>query len=91
MTPLEISILLHYHSRADDFREGDFSAPAVRQAIDWFRGSAEMLIQGTEPTNGKTYKLTERGEVFVDALLKLPLPVRQRAWVMPQEAEDKKP
>ena len=82
MTPLELSILIHYRGSAADFRFGDFSAPAVRQAIDWFKGSAEML----EPTNkdehpDATYRLTAKGQFFVDQLCAMPLPVS--VWVMP--------
>lgn len=36
MTPLELSILLHYYGCADDFRNGDFSAPAVSAAFETF-------------------------------------------------------
>jgi hypothetical protein len=36
MTPLEIQIALTYHATANDFRDGDFTAPAVRDTIDRF-------------------------------------------------------
>ena len=29
MTPLLIEIMLHYYSRVDDYRNGNFDAPAV--------------------------------------------------------------
>lgn len=82
MTPLEISILIHYRGSTADFRFGDFSAPAVREAIDWFRDDVGML----EPTNSNdfpeaTYKLTEKGNFFIDQLCAMPLPVS--VWVMP--------
>lgn len=86
MTPLELSILIHYRGHAEDYRFGDFSAPAVRRAIDWFRGEAGML----EPTNrdaypNAAYKLTKKGEFFVDRLCEMPLPVS--VWVMPDATE----
>lgn len=82
MTPLELEILIHYRGSATDYRFGDFSAPAVRQAIDWFRGEAGLL----EPTNRNdypdaTYKLTDKGNFLVDQLCAMPLPVS--VWVMP--------
>ncbi len=86
MTPLQLSILLHYRGHATDFREGDFSAPAVREAIDWFRDDARML----EATNGNmhssaAYRLTEKGEAFVEALCEMPLPVCK--WEIPSNTE----
>ena len=80
MTPLEIDIMLHYYARADDYRQGDFDAPAVRQAIDIFRGPLNLL----EPAEDKSYanyRITERGKVFVQALMNVPLPVQ--TWAMP--------
>lgn len=85
MSPLEIEILLWYHTRPVDFREGDFSAPAVRSAIDRFRDVHGLLQERTEKVSGdfRTYSLTERGEVYVSALMSLPLPVRECKWVIP--------
>lgn len=34
MTPLQVEILTHYHRRWDDYRDGDFSSPWVRAAIE---------------------------------------------------------
>ena len=82
MTPLELSILIHYYCHVEDYRFGDFSATAVRGAIDWFKGSAGML----EPSNRNDYpdaiyKLTDKGIFFVEQLCNVPLPVR--SWTMP--------
>lgn len=85
MTPLEIDILLWYHTRAVDYREGDFSAPAVRQTIDNFRDVLGLLqaVAPDERLDGdyRTYRLTERGRVYLDALMDLPLP--EQRWVVP--------
>lgn len=89
MTPLELSILIHYRGCANDFRDGDFSAPAVRDAIDRFRDVLKLIeFDNTETKHfsfneTRTYRLTERGRVFVDALCEAPLPIQ--AWVMPSE------
>lgn len=89
MTPLELSILIHYRGGANDFRDGDFSAPAVREALEHFRttlGLIEYDNTETKPfsfNETRTYRLTERGRVFVDALCGAPLPIQ--AWVMPSE------
>lgn len=88
MTPLEIDIALWYHTRAVDYRDGDFSAPAVRETIDSFRGDLGLLeaIRDEDRWDGdyRTYRLTPRGTAYVEALQGLPLPVCQ--WVIPAEA-----
>lgn len=82
MTPLEIEILLHYYGHSDDYRQGDFSAPAVRDAIDRFKGHMELLEpEGQLGQVHHMYRLTERGKVYVEALMVIPLPVK--AWKMP--------
>ena len=95
MSPLEISILIHYKGHADDFNNGDFSAPAVRDAIDKFRDTTDswtvsgMLEQmSLEERRDSNYKLTEKGHVFVDALCALRPPVQ--VWVMPPNANQEK-
>jgi hypothetical protein len=80
VTPLEIGILLHYRGTVGDYRGGDFSAPAVRDAIDRFRDIDGMLAYDNDRRD-RTYALTERGEAYVQALMAVPLPVQQ--WVMP--------
>lgn len=80
MTPLDIEILLHYHSRANDFRDGDFTAPAVAETIDSFRFAKDLLQ--SDNLGPRKYKLTERGDAHVLALLNLPLPVA--VWVTPK-------
>lgn len=81
MSPLEIEILLWYFARCSDFRDGDFSAPAVRGAIDTFRDVDKLI----EPIASgiASYQLTERGKAYVNALLAIPLPVCR--WEIPQQ------
>lgn len=80
MTILQLEILLHYGASQSDYRDGDFSSPAVREAINMFRDELGML---ETPGRGRcqAYGLTERGRVFVAALKAVPLPVQ--TWVMP--------
>lgn len=87
MTPLEIDIILWYHTRAVDYRDGDLSAPAVREAVDRFR-DVDGLLELRPPTGSgdfRTYRLTERGQAYVDALIMTPLPICQ--WVIPCPAQ----
>jgi hypothetical protein len=79
MTPLAIEILMHYHTRPGDYRDGDFSAPAVRELIDRFNGHDALLEASTDIRT--SYRLSKRGEVCIEALQAIPLPVQ--AWIMP--------
>lgn len=84
MTPLQVEILLWYHARACDYRDGDFTAPAVREAIDHFRDRTDTLKENphtNEPGIYQTYRLTDRGEAFIKAILELPYPVCR--WEVP--------
>lgn len=86
MSPLQLEILLHYYACANDFRDGDFTAPAVSEAIEDFRCKDGLLCAGGDGNHGPTYQLTPRGRVFVDALCALPLP--EQVWVMPAQAKE---
>lgn len=76
MSPLSCEILLHYYSRAEDFRSGDFSAPAVRDSIDWFLKESMLERDGGD----MAYRITERGRAWVDHILSRPFPVNR--WVI---------
>lgn len=79
MTPLEISILLHYHVTPTDYRDGDFSAPAVRSAMDQFKDTGFLAL--SEAAADRVYAATEKTTVFVEALCAVPEPVQH--WVIP--------
>lgn len=71
MTPLQIDIMLHYYAMGDDYREGDFSAPAVKESIDWL--DDERMILRTLSGNPQ-YRITDKGRAYVDYLCSVPLP-----------------
>ncbi len=83
MSPLALDILLHYYTSASDYRDGDYSAPAVRELIDAFKGDLMLLEERPELERYKygLYQLTQRGNVFVAHLCSIPLPIQ--VWVMP--------
>jgi len=81
MTPLKIEMLLWYYSRVEDYREGDFSAPAVREAIDSFLADGLLMLSDAVPRT-RSYCLTDRGEAYVKHLMAIPLPVA--VWVVRQ-------
>lgn len=77
MTPLQIEILLHYNCGSTDYRDGDFSAPAVSEALRQFQ--VEDLLEPTFKTGvgvmpQPKFALTDRGSAYVAALQAVPLP-----------------
>lgn len=90
MTPLEIEILMHYGTRMDDYRGGDHSAPAVKEAISRFMEEGLLTHQGftverfDDGTLKARYAVTERCRFYLEELCKVPLPIQK--WVMPDAA-----
>lgn len=78
MSPLAIEIILHYHCTRGDYRDGDFSAPAVRELIDWM--ADEKLID-YRPGGG--YQSTSRLTAVVGKLCSVGLP--EMRWVYPED------
>lgn len=73
MTPLEISILLHYHVSPTDYRGGDFSAPAVREAIDRFVDSVLLIQTDGRPDASPLYVISPGGRRQAEAFTRVPL------------------
>ena len=86
MTLLQIDIMLHYYARTEDYRFGDFSAPAVREAIDSFVLVTEMLRAST-PEEGydPAYRITDKGRAYVDYMCSVPLPTVKYVIEYPHE------
>lgn len=81
MRILDISIMCHYRALTGDFRDGDFSAPAVAEAI---RNLCDAdLLQPRMPTERDPARLeiTSRGIAYTDGLKAVPLPVLR--WALP--------
>ena len=76
MTPLEIEIMLHYYSRGDDYK--NLSGPVVKETIEKFVGSG-MLKKSSDGWDqyGKAHEITPMGQAYVEALMKIRLPVMQ--------------
>ena len=73
MTPLQIQIALTYYATASDFRDGDFNAPAVREAIDYFVEIGFLRL--SQPWVTKTiYEPTERLQAYCRKLCSISLP-----------------
>lgn len=73
MTPLEIEVLLHYYSRSTDYRGGDFSAPAVRDAINGYLANGLLEKTNGCPDATPLLRITSAGNRLVKALQQAPL------------------
>lgn len=81
-SPLEISIALHYHCRANDYGRGNgdnnFNAPAVKEALDRFF-AAGLLI--SIPGGNPAYRASPGLGIYVKALCGVDWP--RMCWSMP--------
>lgn len=77
MTPYEISIALHYHSRTDDFdhNHGMIWEPTVK----WFL--EQGLLEPEPPEATRRFKPTQKLHAFVEMLCETPLPIQK--WIRP--------
>ncbi len=88
MTPLEIEIILHYYCSAEDYRNGDHSAPAVKCALNRFLEDGLLVHEGFNVErfdDGRIrarYKVTDRALTYIAALESVPFP--NQVWRMPQ-------
>lgn len=86
MTPLMITIAIHYHCRADDYGvcngDNNFHAPAVQDALRHFVEAGLLAKQEPTVQSPVQYIATDGLKVYVERLLEVPWPVR--GWIMPQ-------
>ena len=75
LSPLKVNLLMHIYALRRPFDHPD--APAYVLAKKEFVDN-ELVY---EINDGCGYKLTRKGEIFVDAILNTPMPVLQ--YVMP--------
>lgn len=80
MTPLQLTMLLHYHAVVAPYAEHE-PQHAHSIAVSCQRAqliSLGLLVTADTPSG---YEVTDKGRVFIDALCKLPMPVQ--VWAMP--------
>lgn len=83
MCPLQIEIMIHYYCIGADFREGDFSAPAVSGAIEYF--VIDRMLSYQKDGSSPKLRITDRGRAYVEFLTKVPYPIEKKEWVLPEE------
>ena len=77
MTPLHMTILLHYHTRPGDWDQltethSDF-------VLDHLKAG---LLEPYKRGDSQKYCISEKGEAWLDAALNLPMP--EAKWVVPK-------
>jgi predicted transcriptional regulator len=79
MTPLQITMLLHYHTFAEPYINTNINLNwrGVRQQHEWL--IIHNLLCNDDSTGGCGYRVTEKGRVYIEALQAVPLPVSK--WV----------
>ncbi len=92
MTPMKLSMMLHFYAIREAFPGKSRTSPAYAQFAH------ELLTEGLterpskeeqERYPGWAYRSTDKGRVFVKALLATPLPVQAKpSWVMPTNGDD---
>jgi len=78
VTPLHLEIVMHYNTRGCDME--NLSAPAVREYIKDLLNTGMLVSVAHEAGSMRSYKTTERGEVWLEHLLRVPFPMQK--WVM---------
>lgn len=76
-TPVEIEVLLWHYYRGDDYPTP--YSPAVESAMDNFKDMG-LIIYAHEGEQGRTYKLSEGGIIYINALLAIPFPRQVTRW-----------
>lgn len=81
MTPLQITMMIHYYCRPTPYAEHEpehaNSVAVQRQRLCLVRD--ELLYE--DPTSNAFYVITGRGRAYVEALEAMPLPIAK--WVTP--------
>ena len=81
MNAFKLHILIHYYYKTVDFQHGNFTATPVRDALQDLQKDYLIVLTDKSANARTTYELTVRGRIYVEALMRVPLPVQ--AWTMP--------
>jgi len=77
MSPLQIRILLHYHSHIDDYAGGELGS-FVNELVNM-----DMLERACE--SKRYWKLTNRATAYIEYILNVPLPIQEWKIKMPEQ------
>ena len=81
MSPVYLSIMLHYHTTPSDYN-GPESKSFIRSAIaDLYE---KGMLCNDELQSAINFKITHKGNTFVDALTSIPYPILIEKWGFPK-------
>jgi hypothetical protein len=85
MTPLGIKIVLHVHCSAEPFTSDLYISSSAAQEMLELLQHSEMIVPGGDVGAGIGcgWKLTDRGEAYVEHLQMVQLPVAKTVWEQP--------
>ena len=82
MSPVRINIMLHYYCSPDDY-EGKENAQFIEQTLQNFY-STGLLYHSEKGESKAVYTITQKGRVYVEALINIPVPILIRKWGFPE-------
>jgi hypothetical protein len=84
VSPIKLKVLLHYYCCPGPFCKSNPESPASTDAID-FWVNRDMLEEDFDRTLEEDpdldYAITEKGKVYVEAVLNTPFPIK--TWIVP--------
>lgn len=74
MTPVQMEVILHYYYNDSSF---------VSRRASHSEAKRHLLSVGLlqEPMDANSYRITDRGRVYVESLIKVPLPTKVERWL----------
>jgi hypothetical protein len=87
LNSIEITILLRYYNDTTDYPPALFNDSQEESIISKFVHKANLLqpkdySQAAIGQDRPRYEITERGRVYINHLLHIPLPVKRTQWVI---------
>lgn len=90
MTPLQIEILIHYHSMGSDHKDVFNQAISQKEAFAYFVKEGYLKIntvgynmKSTQGIHVRTYSPTDKLHFYCEALCQVPEPEPAQKWVIP--------
>lgn len=73
ISPIILQMIIHYCVCCDDFREGDLSAPAVRDGLAIL--IAEKMLSVNDKQGNPKYRATDKAKYYLNYICQTPFPI----------------
>lgn len=80
MNAVTLEVLLHYYYKCIDI---EIESESIQKALDELCASNMLGDFGTVTVKGTRFVITDKGKVYIDHLLSIPIPVEKTSWVIP--------